>query len=58
MKCDYCDIYNTEEVLKGYDGIVYNKSVKQYYIFAEHYEGETVRIPVQFCPQCGRKLSE
>jgi hypothetical protein len=57
LKCEYCND-NTEENLRGDDGIVYDGIVGKYYLYAEHFRGEQVRIEVDYCPKCGRKLEK
>jgi hypothetical protein len=54
--CEYCDKDNTEESLRGSDGIVYNEKKDKFYIYIEHFLNEKNRIEVNFCPQCGIKL--
>ena len=54
--CDYCTEQNTEDNLLANDGIVYNADKDKHYLFIEHFRNEHYRIPVNYCPQCGRDL--
>lgn len=51
--CEYCCGYEEVE-LKGDDGVVIKDGIT--YIFAEHFRGEIVKIPVNYCPKCGEDL--
>ena len=55
-ECEYCSKDNTENNLRGDDGIIIDKNNKAY-IFAEHFRNEHVRITnINYCPKCGKKL--
>lgn len=43
IECEYCSKDNTEENLRGDDGIIINKN-KGTYIFAEHCRNERIKI--------------
>lgn len=55
--CEYCKEGLTEPSLCGDDGVIHDKRNDSYYIFAEHYKDECIRIKVNYCPRCGRKLA-
>lgn len=53
--CEYCQDNNTEEMLRGYDGIVQEDD--NAYIYIEHFRNEKLRIEnIKYCTMCGRKL--
>lgn len=55
--CEYCDESNTEESLVGLDGIIYDKTKNEYYLFVEHFRHERIRIKdIKYCPMCAREL--
>jgi hypothetical protein len=54
--CEYCHEDNTEESLRGDDGIYYNQDNGRYYLYVEHFLNEKYRIEVEYCPKCGKKL--
>jgi hypothetical protein len=54
--CDYCDKENTEELLAGSDGILFDKDNGEYYLYIEHFRNEKYFIVVKYCPKCGEKL--
>jgi hypothetical protein len=54
--CEYCESKYNEVDLRGSDGIVYDEKWNKFYIYAEHYRNEVVRIDVDFCPKCGNQL--
>lgn len=54
--CEYCSETNTEDYISGGDGIVFNAREQVYNIYVEHFRNEKHWIPVNYCPQCGRKL--
>jgi hypothetical protein len=54
--CEYCDKSNTEEGLRGSDGIVYDAKKGKHYIYIEHFLNEKNRIEVEYCPMCGALL--
>ncbi|PLR99595.1 helix-turn-helix domain-containing protein [Bacillus sp. T33-2] len=54
--CDYCDKNNTEESLKGDDGVFYDTNKGKHYLYIEHFRNEISRIEVNYCPKCGSKL--
>ncbi|MFB5285159.1 helix-turn-helix domain-containing protein [Peribacillus sp. Hz7] len=54
--CDYCDKSNTEENLRGDDGVFYDTGKGKYYLYIEHFHNEISRIEVAYCPKCGMKL--
>jgi hypothetical protein len=53
--CDYCDKENTEESLRGSDGIYHDEN-GEYYLYIEHFHNEKYFIKVDYCPKCGEKL--
>ncbi len=55
--CEYCDKNNKEESLRGDDGVVYDEKESRHYLFIEHFYREVYRIEVNYCPECGRKLT-
>jgi hypothetical protein len=54
--CDYCDKENTEELLAGSDGILFDKDNGEHYLYIEHFLNEKYFIKVNYCPKCGREL--
>jgi hypothetical protein len=55
--CEYCSKENTAESLRGDDGIYYDNKKEKHYLYIEHFRNEKYFIEVNFCPQCGEKLS-
>ncbi|QJI52447.1 hypothetical protein [Psychrobacillus phage Perkons] len=51
--CELCDKNNTEENLRGSEGIVYDPVRKIHYLFVEYFRGEKIRLEVKFCSHCG-----
>lgn len=57
QRCDYCNVSTQEHHLQGADGVVYDAKNDSWYLFAEHFRNEKVRINgMKYCPKCGRKL--
>lgn len=56
--CEYCNVENKEENLRGLDGIVYDGEENKYCLYIEHFRNEKYRIEVKYCPECGRELAE
>lgn len=54
--CEYCDKGNTEDGLRGSDGIYYDVAEQKYYLYIEHFRNEKYYLEVNFCPECGLKL--
>jgi hypothetical protein len=54
--CEWCDKSNTEENLRGSEGIIYDKKNDKHYLFIEHFHNEINRVEVKYCPECGNKL--
>jgi hypothetical protein len=54
--CDYCSEENSEDNLRGDDGIIFNTKQNKHYLYIEHFRNEITRIEVNFCPRCGNKL--
>lgn len=57
MQCDYCSKNNTEEMLRGDDGIYYDNTTEKHYLYVEHFRNEIHKIEVNHCPKCGIHLS-
>ncbi|WP_405169406.1 hypothetical protein [Paenibacillus sp. FSL H3-0286] len=55
---EYCSEENKESDLCGSDGVVYDTENNNYYLFAEHFKDEKVRIDVKYCPECGTCLTK
>ncbi|MED3792410.1 hypothetical protein P4571_08135 [Niallia alba] len=56
--CEYCLETNMEDQLRGSDGVVYDTENQEYNLYVEHFRNERHWIPVNFCPQCGKKLTK
>jgi len=54
--CDYCNKDNTEEALRGSDGICYDEDKGGHYLYIEYFRNEIYRLDVNYCPKCGIKL--
>jgi hypothetical protein len=54
--CEYCDKDNTKENLASSDGVIYDKNKGKHYLYIEHFRNEKYFIPVNYCPECGKKL--
>lgn len=54
--CDYCSSKNTDENLRGEDGVYYDRKKSKHYLYIEHFFKEIYRLEVNYCPECGRKL--
>jgi hypothetical protein len=57
VRCDYCSRNNTEEMLRGSDGIYYDSNAEKHYLYVEHFRNEVYRIEVTHCPKCGIHLA-
>ena len=55
--CEYCNVNNNEENLLGDDGIVTDPVSDKKYLFVAHFVNEYYRIGVNYCSQCGKKLT-
>jgi hypothetical protein len=53
--CEYCNEENTEDSLRGTDGIFLSEN-GEYYLYIEHFLNEKTIIKVNYCPECGKKL--
>lgn len=56
--CEYCCKDNTEDKLRGIDGIVYDADKCKHYLYVEHFRNEISRVEVNYCPGCGLKLQK
>jgi hypothetical protein len=55
--CEYCENNIVDEnSFVGGDGVYHDKKTNEYYLIAEHFRNERIKIQIFYCPQCGREL--